>query len=172
MANRNQGFTLIELIVTLSILTIVVSIAFPVFTEMVARSRQQALLNDVWSTVQNARVTAVLHRETIEICGSKDTVNCTSDWSDGWLVHSPGRQQARNLTQLPSSDQLRWRGLGKNIRFRSNGTTLNNGTFYQCHKQKLAWQLKLSRQGRLRIATPAENNKEQAICDTEQAHGN
>lgn len=114
--------------------------------------------------MQNARAIAVVQAETIELCGTNDAANCTSDWTNGWLVQRPASQQVLNATLIPTIDQLRWKGLGKSIRFRSNGTTVNNGTFYQCHRQKVAWQLKLSRQGRLRLTTQAENKQDNMLC--------
>ncbi|MCD1639166.1 GspH/FimT family pseudopilin [Pseudomonas stutzeri] len=164
MPNRGQGFTLVELLITVSVLGIVVSMAVPAVETLITRSRQKALLEELWTAVQGARAAAVMRKEPIEICASKDATNCVSDWTGGWLIHSPGAQKTLNVTQLAPGNDVRWKGMGQSIRFRSNGTTLNNGSFYQCHDSKVAWQLKLSRQGRLR-KVPAVEYKDSTLCN-------
>ncbi|KJH83753.1 GspH/FimT family pseudopilin [Stutzerimonas stutzeri] len=157
MGNRSQGFTLIELLTTLAIAGVVISMAVPAFETLITRSRQQALLDQTWTAIQSTRAAAVMRKESVEICGTKDSATCNSDWVDGWLIRSTGSQQVFNVTRLRLGEQLQWKGLGKSVQFRSNGTTLNNGAFFQCHDTKVAWQLKLSRQGRLRKASAEEN---------------
>ncbi|MCW8161173.1 MULTISPECIES: GspH/FimT family pseudopilin [Pseudomonadaceae] len=165
MANRNQGFTLIELISTLAILAIVASIAVPALTELIERNRQQALMHEIQNVLHNARAQAVMQRRTIEVCGSRDGQDCSTSWADGWLVRTASGQLLQ-LTQLPTRDALRWNGFGQSIRFHDNGTSpTGNGRFYQCHKGQLAWQLVLSRQGRLRQGTPTENVSKASLCD-------
>lgn len=164
MPNRGQGFTLVELLITVSVLGIVVSMAVPAVETLITRSRQNALLEELWTAVQGARAAAVMRKEPVEICASKDATSCASDWTGGWLVHSPGAQKILNVTLLAPGNDVRWKGMGQSIRFRSNGTTLNNGSFYQCHDSKVAWQLKLSRQGRLR-KVPAVDYKDSTLCN-------
>ncbi|BCY01090.1 prepilin-type N-terminal cleavage/methylation domain-containing protein [Stutzerimonas stutzeri] len=162
MSNRNQGFTLVELVITLAILGVVVSIAVPAVETLITQNRQNALLKELWAAVQGARAAAIMRKEPIEICASKDGTSCVSDWKGGWLVRSPSAQKTLNVNLLASGNDIRWRGMGQSVRFRSNGTTLNNGSFYQCHDSKVAWQLKLNRQGRLR-KVPA-NEYDSALC--------
>ena len=52
MSNRNQGFTLIELIVTLTILGIAVAIAVAAFGEVIERNRQEALKDEINSAIE------------------------------------------------------------------------------------------------------------------------
>lgn len=166
MPNRDQGFTLIELLITLSMLTVIISMAVPAMADLIARSRQQALLTQIQNTIQKARAKAVLHRQTILICGTSDTTNCVSDWRNGWLTQTEKTGQVLAVTQLPTADELRWSGFGdQRIRFYENGTSpWSNGRFYQCYKQRVAWQLILSRQGRLRQGTAAENASKASLC--------
>ncbi|WP_222910740.1 GspH/FimT family pseudopilin [Pseudomonas sp. DNDY-54] len=166
MPNRDQGFTLIELLITLSILTVVISMAVPAMADLIARSRQQALLTHIQNTIQKARAKAVLHRQTILICGTSDTTNCISDWRNGWLTQTETTGQVLDVTQLSTADELRWSGFGdQRIRFYENGTSpWSNGRFYQCYKQRVAWQLILSRQGRLRQGTAADNASKASLC--------
>ncbi|WP_278390378.1 pilus assembly FimT family protein [Stutzerimonas kunmingensis] len=109
MANRGQGFTLIDLVVTLSILSVVAAIAIPALGNMIERSRQEALKDEAESTLHNARTQAVLRRHTIEICGSGDGETCSANWTDGWLVRTSAGQILQ-LTQLPHHSELSWTG--------------------------------------------------------------
>lgn len=164
MANRNQGFTLIDLMVTLSVLSVVAAIAIPAFGNMIETSRQEALKDEVESTLHNARTQAVLRRRTIEICGSGDGATCSTNWADGWLVRTTTGQTLQ-LTQLPHHDELSWIGFSESIRFRDNGASpASNGRFYQCHGEQVAWQVVVSRQGRIRQASEAENAAQASLC--------
>lgn len=165
--NRLNGFTLVELLVVLLLLAILGSLAMPAFAELIARNRQQALLNQVQGILQHARTQAILQRRTIEVCGSADAQTCSANWASGWLTRTLSSEQILHITQLPNHDALRWSGFTQSIRFHSNGTSpTGNGRFYQCHKQGVAWQLILNRQGRLRIGTAEENTSKASLCTT------
>ncbi len=168
MMSRNQGFTLIELMITLSILTIAISLAVPAMADLVARNQQQALRMQVQDTLQKARARAVLQRQTVVLCGSEDTLSCSGNWANGWITQEEASQQTLHVIQLATADKLRWSGFGdQRIRFYDNGTSpWSNGRFYQCYKQRIAWQLILSRQGRLRQGTAADNASKASLCTT------
>ncbi|MEK0364443.1 GspH/FimT family pseudopilin [Pseudomonas sp. CBC3] len=160
MPNKDQGFTLVELLITLALLIIVANIAVPAFDGLVTRNRQQSLMEQVESVLNSARAEAVLRRHTVEVCGSADGQTCSDDWASGWLVRTSDNQLLQ-LMQLPIHHELRWSGFQQSIRFRDNGSSpTGNGRFYQCDKQQVTWQLILNRQGRLRQGTPAENRSD------------
>ena len=78
MPNKDQGFTLVELLITLALLAIVANIAVPAFDGLITRNRQQALMEQVASVLNNARAEAILQRRMIEVCGSSDGKTCSA----------------------------------------------------------------------------------------------
>lgn len=167
MPNKDQGFTLVELLITVSLLAIIYSIAVPALGNLIAYNRQQALLMQVQAAVQKARAKAVIQRRMIVLCGISDAVTCSLDWSRGWLTVAEGTQEILNVTEISLADELRWSGFGdQRVLFIENGTTRNNGRFYQCYKQRIAWQLILNRQGRLKLGTAADNASKASLCSS------
>ncbi|MCQ2031038.1 GspH/FimT family pseudopilin [Stutzerimonas zhaodongensis] len=158
MADKDQGFTLVEVLIVIALLAIVVAVAVPALDDFIARNRQQTLMEQIETAMNNARADAVLRRRTIEICGSSNGQTCSGSWHTGLLVHSSSDNQLMSFTQLTSPSDIRWDGFGKSVRFYDNGSSpTSNGRIYLCHEQKVAWQLVLSRQGRLRRGSTIEN---------------
>lgn len=166
MPNRNQGFTLVELLITLTLLILTANIALPAFKGFIDHNRQQALMEQVDFVLNSARAEAVMRRRAIEVCGSSDGQICSSNWADGWLVRTSDGQILQTA-RLPTHDKLRWSGFQNSIRFRDNGSSpTGNGRFYQCLDEQIAWQLILNRQGRLRRSTQAENTSSTERCSS------
>lgn len=87
---QNSGFTLIEMIVTVSIVSILASIAAPNFRTMLENNRTTAGTNEFVSALLLARSEALKRRNNISICTSIDQTTCagngTTDYSQGWIV--------------------------------------------------------------------------------------
>lgn len=88
-ARQGQGgFTLIELMVTIAVLAIVVTIAAPSFTTMINGNRSVALGEELATAFNYARSEAVKRGGRISICASSDGASCTAanTWTQGWIV--------------------------------------------------------------------------------------
>lgn len=74
-----KGFTLTELMVTLAVLAILVTIAVPSFSGMVATQAMRNASFDLTSAMSLARAEAVKQNTTV-------TVSTASSWATGWTL--------------------------------------------------------------------------------------
>lgn len=89
---KAPGFTLIEVVVTLSIAVILVSLAAPGFQQMIANNRAAALSNEIVRALNLARSEAVTRGVRVTVCKSDkvdtDTPECntSASWQNGWVI--------------------------------------------------------------------------------------
>jgi type IV fimbrial biogenesis protein FimT len=86
LTRRSRGFTLPELMTVLAITGILVSIALPSFSGMIANQRARALSSDLMSSLARVRSEAV-KRNTDVVLAPK-----TGGWEAGWTVAHPTDQ--------------------------------------------------------------------------------
>lgn len=88
---KNSGFTLIELMVTLSVAGILLSIAVPSFSTMTKRNRVTTQQNDLMGDLMLARMEAVKRSRTVSLCSANVAGTACSgnagDWHQGWLIY-------------------------------------------------------------------------------------
>lgn len=77
--HRSDGFTLVELMVTLAVAAILLGIAVPSFRDMLERNRIAAQSNELLGGLQTARSEAIRKNATHRFCSS----------STGWIVRTP-----------------------------------------------------------------------------------
>ncbi|MCH7335855.1 GspH/FimT family pseudopilin [Acinetobacter sp. NIPH 2699] len=78
-ANPHSGFTLFELIVTITIIAILAVMAAPSFASMYSRQKLESSARDVAMKVSEARAQAVMLREPTGIClSSLSEANCST----------------------------------------------------------------------------------------------
>lgn len=86
---KENGFTLIELIVALAIFTILVSMAVPNFNILVKNSRLNTQVNTFVAALNIARSEAAKRNLNVILCPSSDGASCAADerWEQGWIVY-------------------------------------------------------------------------------------
>lgn len=84
---KNQvGFTLVELIITLVIAGILLTIAVPSFNSFLMNSRLTTQINELVSAIQLSRSEAIKRGTNVTICKSSTGTSCGASWTNGWVV--------------------------------------------------------------------------------------
>lgn len=83
-----SGFTLIELMITLFIVGILLSVGVPSLKTFMQSNQLVASTNELISALHVARSEAIKLNTRVSICDSSDGATCggTGDWSNGWIV--------------------------------------------------------------------------------------
>lgn len=164
----SQGFTLIELMVCLALVTLLAVIAVPSLSTPLERHQAIAAEHALIHHLQLARMAAVTRRKPAVLCPSLDGHHCSgrSDWSIGWLVFldRDGKRTPMNPADIvrsdthPTSSKLRLvstRGRSS-IRYLPDGrSTGSNLTISICSKDgAMLAQVIVNNAGRARSQRP------------------
>ena len=85
-----HGVTLIELMVTLSILAILIMVAAPGVSQFIVSNRLTGQSNLLLGDLSRARSEAAARHTSVSVCAAATSTTCAAtnvtSWSDGWLV--------------------------------------------------------------------------------------
>ncbi len=84
------GFTLIELMVTIAVAAIMLSIAAPGMTRLIGSNRIQTEASGFVADMQYARTEAIRRGYNVTVCPSSNGTSCltANTWHSGWMVFS------------------------------------------------------------------------------------
>lgn len=148
--NSGQGFTLIELVVTMMVAGILIAVAIPSYRNLVISNRLSATANEYVAAITDARMDAIRRNATTQLCGTlgngTDTlgVGCggvagqivTLD-SEGDVVVVRGAPEVRKDLTLSRFKALRYGGQGL-ARLANSSTGPHNGLVVDLASDKIS----------------------------------
>lgn len=161
-----RGMTLIELLLTLGLLSMLLGLSLPGFGELLQRKRGDLAMGRLQGLVEFTRMSAVTAGREVTLCPSGDGRLCGGPWRRGALVFSnpagAGQPDSSGPLRVLSFDglpgRLLWRSFGnrQSLTFTPLGFTRNqNGSFTYCPDDgnlRNARVLVINRAGRVRRA--------------------
>ncbi|MAF83771.1 MAG: general secretion pathway protein GspH [Chromatiales bacterium] len=162
---RVHGLTLIELLVTLTVVVVIMLAGVPALQNLLMGQRMTAQINDFVHSVFLAKQSAHTRQTETVICKSSTGRRCEpgADWSDGWLMFANQDQDYpatvdANEPVLAIGDAFRHGNIHGNRRefvFRAFEIRSTNGTLVFCDARGAAHAraVVISYTGRPRIAT-------------------
>lgn len=181
---KANGFTLIELMLTLVIMAILVTLTLPGFNTLITSYERQGAVHDLLGLFALAREHAVMNGTLVTVCPLDDQKKCGTNWngeihafSDPENTRSASSEQAILQTILPQGNgKFTVRSLHKSFfQFHPTGFTYSDlGNITWCPASgdpSQAAQIILNRGGRVRIARdtdgdgiPEDANGQPVLC--------
>jgi type IV fimbrial biogenesis protein FimT len=138
-----RGFTLLEVLTTVSIMGILLGTAVPAMHVFVQKNRMTSHINTFVSHLHYGRSEAVKRASNIVICRSADRQNCsgTSGWQTGWIIFADGNHnRERDDDEVILAEEQGWKdgitvtsGRRRRVVFQPSGFSPGtNGTYVFC----------------------------------------
>ncbi len=138
------GYTLFELLVTVVLVGLLLTLAIPSFGNILANNRLRGEVNALFHAVHLARKESVIRRQVVSICPTVNGSECgvRSGWSAGWMtfvnndrdwpaVRDPGEPILRIHRTDPAS---RITANRSSFSLRSTELRATNGTLVFCDR--------------------------------------
>lgn len=156
-AHRGRGgFTLVELMVVITVLAILLVIAVPSFDGIRLSSRLSAYATELMAGSQLARTEAIKRNAPVTMCVSSNGTSCSGSggWELGWIVVS-GTTVIRQQPPAASGYKLSEAGGVTSLTFEATGVGVNQASITVCRLSPSAGSqervVKISATGRASI---------------------
>ncbi|OLU20769.1 pilus assembly protein [Pseudomonas sp. PA1(2017)] len=165
--DRQRAVGLVELLVALTLLAILMTIAVPSFSGHVQRTQQATHVNDLLTALHFSRAEAVTRRTTVSLCDGIDDCG-TRRWENQLIIFADHNHNGRidegepilRTLQIAPAYSWYWSNFRarNHISFKSNGMTHSlNGTFTLCRETTAVRSIVVNVAGRTRLDTPNDN---------------
>jgi type IV fimbrial biogenesis protein FimT len=88
----HRGFTMLELVITMTVAAILMALAVPSYRYVTSTNRIAAEVNGLLGDMQFARAEAIKEGQTVTVCASSNGTSClgaaATAWQNGWIVFS------------------------------------------------------------------------------------
>lgn len=165
-----RGFTLIELIITVALAAIILSVGIPSFQQTIEQNQLTSQINLFTASLHLARSESVKRGRSVSVCGSSDGINCNNaGYEAGWIVYAEnaitGSREADEELLVVNNGlnrDLSLKGspaISNSITFTANGQASSAGTFALCklNDATKSREINILITGRIKINTQTAN---------------
>lgn len=129
--SSEAGFTLIELMVTLAVAAIMMTMAVPSFTAMTKNNRLTTQTNQLVTALNLARSEAINRRSTINVVAT-DASSTSNEWGKGWNVVINGGATLKIFQSLEGGSTLDSTNSITTLQYQTSGRANVTDTFTMC----------------------------------------
>lgn len=178
---RATGFTLVEMLMVLTVGMILLMIGVPSFNSFIKGNRLTSQVNALSGTLSGARAEAIAQRNTVTVCGSSTGTSCNGAWGSGWIsfldLDADGTVDAGETVlgvadDVPPNVGIVFVG-ATTVRYNNQGFAIagSSGTLRLCDDRgsRYGRALVVSPTGRVSVATDTDSPKDGIVDD---ANGN
>jgi type IV fimbrial biogenesis protein FimT len=165
---QQKGVTLVELMITVSIVAIILAFVGPSVQSILIKNRIVAEINETSSLIQYARHHAIDEQAQVVVCPSTDYSVCSTDWNDPKIVFIDDDDNAIRgigeellVTISATSSTSLMTNTTDIIKFAETGEANLATEILLCHKDgkaEYARSLSVTLQGRVKMSTDSDNN--------------
>lgn len=166
--HKQQGLTLLEMLIALAIVAILLSVVAPNIQVILNKNRITADINQMSALIQYARFSAIDQQQSAVVCPAADFATCSLNWSEAKIVFidSNGNGDRDSDEDLlisteASSAQQYFEGPNTALIFDETGASNTIATFKLCpisNDVALARSVNVNQQGRTRISIDSNND--------------
>jgi type IV fimbrial biogenesis protein FimT len=165
-AKSRGGFSLLELMIVVAILSIVATLGTPALQDIVRKNQLRTLADTTIAMLNLARSEAVSRNTPVSLCHTSNNTSCTgawnTSWSGAWLIFTDpdqdgvvdtGETIVRVFEGLPGGYTAQSDITSAGITYRADGSIKTSGELRICAADQNAleaWQIEISTVGRPR----------------------
>ena len=172
---KSSGFTLLELLISIAILSILFSVGVPSLHGVITSNRLTSNINQIISLLSYSRTEAIKRGQRVTLCQTTDQLKCskTGTWNTGWMLFV---DQNNNKTvdngdtllsinrMVPKDVQVTFNGSGGRdgyVIYKPDGSAFPNGSFTICNPKypNFSKSLIMQHNGRLRLSNKTSTGK-------------
>ena len=165
---QQKGVTLVELMITVSIVAIILTFVGPSIQSILIKNSIVAEINETSSLIQYARHHAIDEQALVVVCPSTDYSVCSKDWNDPKIVFIDkddnairGATEELLVTMSATSSTSLMTNTTDIIKFTGTGEANETTEILLCHKDgksEYARSLSVTLQGRVKMSS--DSNKD------------
>lgn len=134
---KQQGFTIVELMVVVTLAAVLMTLAVPSFREVGLSGQLRSASNDLIVSTRLARSEAIKQNAVVRLCVSSNGTTCGSGgWQQGWIIVRSGTVLQRHASS-PAGIRLAEKNGRTSLDFQPTGLGATTASITVCRAAPL-----------------------------------